>query len=127
MFFLQKQLKSLHIRFAKIDQKLKRVKQKSNQSIDELITYIEKLKTQLFEFSKKHQKYFSFLHALYSHFRKTMLRNCFEIFFCKKLKKLIRRFEHTEILFDERKIRDFNSNKIKKDRFFYKKLNVNNM
>ena len=50
--FLQKHLKSLHMRFAEIDQKLKHVKQKFNQSIDELITHIEKLKTQLFEFSE---------------------------------------------------------------------------
>ena len=69
MFFLQKHLKSLHIRFAEIDQKLKHVKQKFNLSIDELITYIEKLKTQLFKFSEKYQKYSNFLHALHSHFR----------------------------------------------------------
>ena len=73
VFFLQKHLKSLHMRFAKIDQKLKHVKQKFNQSIDELITYIEKLKTQLFEFSEKYQKYSNLLHTLHSHFRKTML------------------------------------------------------
>ena len=103
------------MRLAEIHQKLKHVKQKSNQSIDKLITHIEKLKTQLFEFSEKYQKYFNFLHALHSHFRKTMLRNYFDIFFRRELKKLIERFEHTNIFFDERKIRDFDSNKIKKN------------
>ena len=103
MFFLQKYLKSLHTQFTKIDQKLKHVKQKSNQLINELVISIEKLKTRLFEFSKKYSKYFNFLHALHSHFRKTMLRNRFEILFRKKLKKLIQRFEHTKILFDEKK------------------------
>ena len=78
-----------------------------------MITHIEKLKTQLFKFFEKYQKYFNFLHELHSHFCKTMLRNRFEIFFRKKLKKLIRRFEHTEVFFDEKKIRDFDSNKIK--------------
>ena len=68
------------------------------------MTYIEKLKTQLFEFFKKYQKYFNFLYALHSHFRKTMLQNRFEIIFRKNLKKLIRRFEHTKTLFDEKKI-----------------------
>ena len=110
------------MRFAKIDQKLKHVKQKFNQSIDELITHIEKLKTQLSEFSEKYQKYSNLLHALHSHFRKTMLRNYFDIFFRKKLKKLIRRFEHIKILFDEKKIRDFNSSKVRKSRFFYRHL-----
>ena len=79
----------------------------------------------MFKFSEKYQKYFNLLYALHSHFRKTMLRNYFEILFCKKLKKLIRRFKHTETFFDERKIRDFNSSKIKKK--FYKQLNVNNV
>ena len=78
------------MRFAEIDQKLKHAKQKFNQSIDELITHIEKLKTQLFEFFEKYQKYFNFLHALYLHFRKIMLRNRFKILFRQKLKKLIR-------------------------------------
>ena len=108
------------MRFAEIDQKLKHVKQKFNQSVDELITHIEKLKTQLFELSEKYQKYSNFLHALHSHFRKTMLRNYFDIFFRRKLIKLIRKFEHIETFFGERKIRDFDSNKVKKNRFFYR-------
>ena len=106
---------------------MKHVKQKLNQSIDELITHIEKLKTQFFEFSEKYQKYFNFLHALHLHFRKTLLRNCFEILFRKKLKKSIRRCEHTETFFDEKKIRDFNSNKVRKNKSFYRQLNVNNV
>ena len=115
------------MRFAKINQKLKYVKQKSNQSIDELITHIEKLKTQLFKFFEKYQKYFNFLHTLHLHFRKMMLRNRFEIFFRRKLKKLIQQFEHTKIFFDEKKILDFNSSKIKKHKFLYKQSNVNNL
>ena len=107
------------MRFAEIDQKLKHVKQKFNQSIDELITHIEKLETQLFEFFEKYQKYLNFLHALHSHFRKTMLRNYFDILFRKELKNLIRKFEHIETFFIEKKIRDFDSNKIRKNRFFY--------
>ena len=115
------------MRFAEINQKLKHVKQKFNQSIDELITHIEKLKAQLFEFFEKYQKYFNFLHSLHSHFRKTMLRNHFDIFFRRELKKLIQRFKHIETLFDERKIRDFDSNKVKKSRFLYRQLNVDNV
>ena len=92
-----------------------------------MITHIKKLKTQLSKFLKKSQKYFNFLHALHSHFHKAMLRNRFEILFRKELKKLIRRFEHTEILFDERKICDFDSNKVRKNKFLYKESNVNNV
>ena len=127
VFFLQKHLKSLHMRFAKIDQKLKHAKSKFNQSIDELITHIEKLKTQLSELFIKYQKYFNFLHTLQLHFRKTMLRNYFDIFFRRELKKLTRKFEHIEILFDERKTRDFDSNRIRKKRFFYRQSNVDNV
>ena len=115
------------MRFAEINQKLKHVKQKFNQSVDELITHIEKLKTQLSEFSEKYQKYSNLLHALHSHFRKTMLRNYFDIFFRRELKKLIRKFEHTEIFFDKKKIRDFDSNKVRKNRFLYRQLNVDNV
>ena len=56
-----------------------------------------------------------------------MLRNYFDIFFRKKLKKLIRKFEHIEIFFNEKKIRDFDSNKIKKNKFFYRQSNVDNV
>ena len=108
------------MRFAEIDQKLKHVKQKFNQSVDELITYIKKLETQLFESFEKYQKYFNLLHTLHSHFDKMMLRNHFDIFFRKELKKLTRNFEHIEIFFDEKKIRDFDSNKVRKNRFFYR-------
>ena len=114
------------MRFAEIDQKLKHVKQKFNQSIDELITHIEKLKTQLSELSEKYQKYSNFLHALHSHFRKTMLRNHFDIFFRRKLKKLIRKFEHIETFFEKKKIRDFDD-RVKKNKFFYRQSNVNNV
>ena len=92
-----------------------------------MITYIEKLKTQLFEFFEKYQKYFNFFYMLHSHFRKTILRNYFDILFRRELKKLIRRFEHTETLFDERKIRDFNSNKVRKNKFLYRQSNVDNI
>ena len=91
-----------------------------------MITHIEKLKTQLFEFFEKYQNYFNFLHALHSHFRKTMLRNRFEIFFRRELKKLTRQFEHTKTLFDEKKFVILIRTKSKKF-FFYKQLNVNNV
>ena len=106
------------MRFAEINQKLKHDKQKFNQSVDELITHIEKFKTQLSELSEKYQKYFNFLHALHLYFRKTMLSNYFDILFRKELKKLTRKFEHIEIFSDERKIRDSDSNKVKKKIFF---------
>ena len=68
-----------------------------------MITHIEKLKTQLFELFEKYQKYSNFLHTLHLHFRKTMLKNHFDILFRRKLKKLIRKFEHIEIFFEKKK------------------------
>ena len=125
MSFLQKHFKSLHIKVAEIDLKLKHGKQKSNQIVDEIIFYVEKLKTQLYEFSRKYQKYFNFFHALHSHLRK-MMSNFFEIFSKRKLKKLTRRFEHIEIFFEKNeKFRKFDWKKVKKKNL-YKFFNVKN-
>ena len=77
--------------------------------------YVEKLKTQLFELSKKYQEYSNFFHALHFYIKKTILKNRFEILSRKKLKKLIRRFEHTEIFLEKNEnFREFNSKRINK-------------
>lgn len=52
------------MRIVEIDSKLKTIKQRINQFVHELITYVEELKTRLFEPSKKYQKYFHLFHAL---------------------------------------------------------------
>ena len=78
-------------------------------------------------FFEKSQKYFHFLYALHLHLRKTMLRNRFEVLFRKKLKKLTQQFEHTKISFDEKKIRNFDSNRVRKNNFFYKQSNIINV
>ena len=116
------------MKIAKIDLKLKHAKQKSNQTVNEIISYVKKLKTQLFEFSKKYQQYSKNFHALYSHLKKTMLKNRFEILSKRKLKKLIRRFEHTKIFVESNnKSRKSNFEKIRKNNFFYKQFfNVKN-
>ena len=56
-----------------------------------------------------------------------MLRNHFDILFRKELKKFIRRFEHIETFFDEKKIRDSDSNKVRKNKFLYRQSNVDNV
>ena len=56
-----------------------------------------------------------------------MLRNYFDILSRKELKKLTRKFEHIEILSDETKTRDFDSNQIKINFFFYRQSNVDNV
>ena len=63
---------------------------------------------------------------MHSHFRKTMLRNYFDILFRKKLKKLIRKFEHIEIFSEKKKIRD-SDDRIRKNKFFYRQSNVDNV
>ena len=52
--FLPKHFKSLHMKIAEIDLKLKHAKQRLNQTVNEIISYVKKLKIQLFEFSKKY-------------------------------------------------------------------------
>ena len=69
----------MYIKIANINLKLKYAKQKSNQFVNKIISYIKELKIQLFKFSKKYQKYSSFFHTLYSHLKKTMLKHRFEI------------------------------------------------
>ena len=103
------------MKIAKIDLKSKHAKQKSNLTVNKIILYVEILKIQLFKFSKKYQEYFNFFHVLHSYLKKTMLKNRFEIFSKRKLKKLIRRFEHTETFFEKsEKSRKFDSKKKKK-------------
>ena len=79
MLFLQKHFKSLHIKIEKIDLKLKYTRQKLHQTVNEIISYVKKLKIQLFKFSKKYQEYLNFFHTLHFHLKKTMLKNRFEI------------------------------------------------
>ena len=125
--FLQKHFKSLHIKIAKIDLQLKHAKQKSHQTVNEIILYVKKWKIQLSQFSKKYQEYFNFFHAVHSHLRKTMLRNRFEIFSKWKLKELIRRFEYTKTFLEKsEKFRKFDSKRVRKNKFLYKFFNVKN-
>ena len=84
------------MKIAEIDLKLKHAKQRSNQIVSEIISYVKKLKAQLSELSKKYQEYSNLLHALHPHLRKTMFRNRFEILSRRELEELTRRFEHTE-------------------------------
>ena len=115
MSFLQKHFKLLHINIAKVDLKLKNAKQKSHQTVNKIILYVEKLKIQLFEFSKKYQEYLIFFHGLHLYLKRTILKNRFEIILKRKFKKLIRRFKHTEILIEKNeKFWKFDSKKIKK-------------
>ena len=58
--FLQKHFKSLHIKIAKIYPRLKYAKQRFHQIVNEIISYVKKLKIQFFECSKKYQKYSNF-------------------------------------------------------------------
>ena len=75
------------MKIAKIDLKLKHAKQKSNQIVNKIISYVKKLKIQLFEFSKKYQKYLNFFYALYFYLKKTMFKNRFELLL-KKIKRI---------------------------------------
>ena len=126
MSFLQNYFKSLYVNIAKIDLKLKHSKQKLNQIVNEIISYLKKLKTQLFEFLIKYQEYFNFFHALHLYLRKTMLKNRFEVLLKLKLKKtdlMIRTYRN---FFRKREnFRKFNSNKVEK-KFLYKFFNVKN-
>ena len=107
--------KSLYIKIAKIDLKLNHTKQRLHQTVNKIIPYVKRLKTQLFEFSKKYQEYFNFFYALHSYLKKTILRNRFEVLSKRKLKELNRRFEHKETFFEKsEKFRKFYSKKVKK-------------
>ena len=44
MSFLRKHFKSLHIKIAKIDLKLNYTKQRLNQTVNKIISYVKKLK-----------------------------------------------------------------------------------
>ena len=63
------------MKIAEINLKLKHTKQKLNQTRNEIISSIKKLRIQLCKFSKKYQEDLNFFHVLHSHLKKTMLRN----------------------------------------------------
>ena len=91
-----------------------------------MITHIEKLETQLSEFSEKYQKYSNFLHALHSHFRKTMLKNHFDIFFSQRIEKIDSKIWTYWNFFWWKKTRD-SDDKVKENKFLYRQLNVDNV
>ena len=116
------------MKIAKIDLKLKYAKEKSNQIVNKINLYVEKLKTQLSEFSKKYQEYSDFFHTLHLHLKKKMLRNRFETLLKRNLKKLIRQFEHTKIFIEKNgRSRKSDFEKINENNFFYNQFfNVKN-
>ena len=77
------------MKIAEIDLKLKHARQTLNQTVNEIISYIKNLKTQLSKLSKKYQEYSNLFHALHSHLKKTMLKIVSKIFQEKSLKSLL--------------------------------------
>ena len=127
MSFLEKHFKSLHIKIAKIDLKLKYTKHKLNQIVNKIISYVKKSKTQLFEFSKKYQEYFNIFHTLHSHLKKDDVKKSFRNSFKTKIKRIDSTIRvYKDFFRKSEKFREFDTRKVRKNRFFYKFFKVKN-
>ena len=76
--FLQKKLKSKHLRLLNIDEQLKKLKQRSDQIVSKLIFYLKSLEDQLSERSSKMQKHNNLLHFLHDYLQKVIIRVNFQ-------------------------------------------------
>jgi DNA-directed RNA polymerase beta subunit len=72
--FLKKQINSIKFRITIVEQKIKLFHQRNNQSIIQLIAYLEALKKQWFEFISNSLRASNFLLVLHEYLRKKIVR-----------------------------------------------------
>ncbi len=88
--FLRKQISSIKFRITTIDQKIKLLHQRNNQTIVQLITYLEVLKKQWLELISNNLRVSNLLFALHEYLRKKIVRKNVNVLKRKIVKKTIR-------------------------------------
>ncbi len=121
--FLQKHLNSKHLRLLETNVRLKKTRQLNEQSMTNLIVYLNSLKMQLFEEFIDYQKYFNLMKALHSYLKATIIRRINAIVFRNELKKIARLTEKIELVSKHiKKIKKEMINEFKTHRFqFYER------
>ncbi len=121
--FLQKHLNSKHLRLLETNVRLKKTRQLNEQSMTDLIVYLNSLKMQLFEEFIDYQKYFNLMKALHFYLKATIIRRINAIVFRNELEKIARLIEKIELVSKHiKKIKKKMINEFKTHRFqFYER------
>jgi hypothetical protein len=91
--FLRKQINSIKFRITIVEQKIKLLHQRNNQSIAQLIAYLEVLKKQWFEFILNNLRASNFLLVLHEYFRKKIVRKNVNVANRKIVEKTVRQIK----------------------------------
>jgi hypothetical protein len=97
--FLKEQVSFIKLRITIVEQKIKLLHQRNNQSIVQLITYLEILKKQWFELISNNLRANNFLLILHEYFRKKIIRKNVNVANRKIVKKIIRQIKAVETKF----------------------------
>jgi hypothetical protein len=87
---LQKLLNFKHFKLLEINAKLKKIRQLNEQSIIDLIVYLNNLKMQMSEKLSNYQKYFNLMKILHSYLKIAIIKRINAIIFRTELKKIVR-------------------------------------
>ncbi len=116
--FLQKHLNSKHLRLLETNVRLKKTRQLNEQSVTNLIVYLNSLEVQLFEELINYQKYFNLMKALHFYLKATIIRRINAIVFRNELKEIARLIEKIELVSKHiKKIKKKMINEFKTHRF----------
>jgi hypothetical protein len=96
--FLQKHLNSKHLRLLETNVRLKKTRQLNEQSMTDLIVYLNSLEMQLLEEFIDYQKYFNLMKTLHFYLKATIIRWINAIVFKNELKKIARLIEKIELV-----------------------------
>jgi hypothetical protein len=112
--FLQEHLNLKHFKLLEINARLKKIRQLNEQSIIDLIIYLNNLKMQMSKKLSNYQKYFNLMKTLHSYLKIAIIKRINAIMFKAELKKIARLTEKIESI----------SNHIKKIKKLYSIENI---
>jgi predicted RND superfamily exporter protein len=122
---LQKHLNLKHFRLLKINAKLKKIRQLNEQSITDLIVYLNNLKMQMSEELSNYQKYFNLMKTVHFYLKVAIIKRINAIIFRAELKEIVRLTKKIESISNHiKKIkRSYSIENIKQHRFqFYSRI-----
>jgi hypothetical protein len=123
--FLQKHFNLKHLRLLEINAKLKKIRQLNEQSIVDLIVYLNNLEMQMSKELSNYQKYFNLMKILHSYLKIAITRRINAIVFRVELKEIVRLTKKIESISNHiKKIKKSNSfESVKQYRFqFYSRI-----
>jgi hypothetical protein len=91
--FLREQISSIKLRITFVEQKIKLLHQRNNQSIAQLIAYLEALKKQWLEFISNSLRASNFLLVLHEYLRKKIIRKNADVASRKIVEKIVRQMK----------------------------------